>query len=373
MQFRDIPFHTEIKQRLIDMAQSDRVPHALLLEGPEGTAKFALARAFAQYLHCERRGEKDSCGECPSCRQFKAFNHVDTMYSFPVIKAKSGRPTISDDYRTEFIEFVGKNPWMDFQEWLKALGTPNTLPTIYVDEGAELMRRLSYTSHVSKYKTVLMWLPERMKEEMANKILKLVEEPTRDSVFIMTSDAPTEILPTIYSRVQRIKVPRYSEEEVTQFLHAKGVDSSAAADAAALSEGNLNMALHYSAQNPEMSKHFERFKSLMRLSYLKDLGGLKKWSEEVAGLKREQQLHFLNYCSRLLRENYIFNIHDHNLLRLTAAEKEFSKNFSPFVNERNVVDLMQIFTDAARDITGNANSKIVIFDACLQVFMVLRR
>ena len=233
MRFADIPAHEDVKERLRHMADTDRVPHALLLEGPAGSAKFALARAFTQYLHCTSHVDGDSCGHCPSCLQHQAFNHIDTVFSFPVIK-RSGKPAISDDYAEDFRAFMGEYPYMDFDAWRVSLDNLNSQPQIYVDEGQELLRRLSYMARQARYKVVLLWLPERMREDTANKLLKLVEEPFDDTKIIMVSNNARLILPTIYSRTQRIEVRRYSDAEVVGILEARGVDSSQAADVLSL-------------------------------------------------------------------------------------------------------------------------------------------
>ena len=220
MRFADIPGHDDVKKRLREMADSGRIPHALLLEGPAGAGKFALARAFAQYIHCTARTpEGDSCGKCPSCLQHQAFNHIDTVYSFPVVK-KNSKPTISDDYADVFREFMGKYPYMDFDRWLEALDNINAQPQIFVEEGNELLRRLTFMARQARFKVVLLWLPERMKEETANKLLKLVEEPFGDTIFLMVSNNARRILPTIYSRTQRVNVRRYDDDELASILMA---------------------------------------------------------------------------------------------------------------------------------------------------------
>ena len=171
------------------MADADRIPHAILLEGPSGTAKYALARAMAQYIHCTNRSEEDSCGVCASCKQHQSFNNADTYYSFPVVK-RAGKDAISDDFLPAWRLFLAENPMMDFQQWTAALDNINAQPRIYVEEGIGLIRKLSLTAMAADYKIVLMWLPERMKTECANKMLKLVEEPFSDTIFIIP--APNE-------------------------------------------------------------------------------------------------------------------------------------------------------------------------------------
>lgn len=373
MKFCEIPGHEDVKDRLRALVDNNRLPHAILLHGPDGSAKFALARAFAQYIHCTNRHDGDSCGKCPSCLQMKSFNHIDTTYSFPVTKSGSSI-CICNDYIREFAQFIDASPWMDFDTWLEKLGNPNTLPLIYADEGSELIRRLSFTSHASHYKTALMWLPERLHESCANKILKLVEEPFADTVFIMTSDNPRGILPTIYSRVQRIEVPRYSDTEVAQWLIDTGhcADPVTAADAARLSEGNLNRAIRLSGQQEDKGSFFDRFVALMRLAYVRDIAALKKWSAEIGSEKREMQVRFLDYCARMLRENFIYNLHNPALNLQTGQESNFSVRFARFITEKNAPALFEVFNDARNDISHNANGKIVFFDISLSVILLLK-
>lgn len=372
MRYCDIPGHNDIKDRLRKMVDGGRLPHALLIEGPVGTAKFALARATAQYIHCQNRQNGDSCGTCPSCRQHAAVQHIDTLYSFPVTKI-NGKQAISDDWRPEFVELMTESPWMDMDVWLNKLKNPASLPSIYVQEGAELSRRLSYTAHVSKYKIVLMWLPERMEVETANKLLKLIEEPFSDTLFIMTSDNPRLLLPTIYSRVQRVTVKRYDNETIAAYLAHNGVEPDVAAAAAAVAEGNLIQAKKVAGQDANGAVHLERFIKLMRLAYQKDIAALKAWAENIGTDKREPLIQFLKYCVHMIRENFIFNFHNPALNIVTAQEAAFAANFARFVNERNVLSFIKTFDNAINDIANNANAKIVLFDLAITIVMILRR
>lgn len=374
MRFSDIPGHDDVKQHLRALVDNGHLPHALLLEGPEGTAKFALARALAQYIHCSDRHDGEACGVCPSCRQHASFRHIDTIFSFPVIKRAAGKPTLSDDYLQEFTSFVTEHPWMDFDGWLGKLQNPNTLLAIYVDEGAELTRRLSYTAHASKYKIVLMWLPERMQTETANKMLKLLEEPFADTLFIMTSDRPRMLLPTIYSRVQRVAVKRYDNATLAHWLSSEnGIDTQAAADIAIVAEGNINKALNLIGTASDNDMFLDNFTQLMRLAYQKKIGELKAWSLTLGAGKREPLTRFLDYCLRMLRENFMANMHRPELNVMTAKEQAFANNFSRFINERNVLPFYEAFSDARNDIASNANAKIVLFDLAVTVVLMLRK
>ncbi len=372
MKFADVAGHEEVKRRLREMVDNDRIPHALLLEGPSGSGKFMLARAFAQYIHCQHRHNGDSCGQCPSCRQHQAFNHIDTIYSFPVVK-KSGRTALSDDYREQFSEFISESPYMDFDRWVTKLDNINAQPMIYVEEGAELLRRLTYMTRSSRFKTVLLWLPERLKEETANKLLKLVEEPFGDTIFIMVSNNGRGILPTIYSRTQRIAVQRYSDSELEGVLQAQGMDAAQAADMARIADGSVNQAWKTASVSTERRKYFDLFAELMRKAYGRKVLELRGWSKAVAELGREPQMQFIDYCCRLIRESFVMHLHVDSLLTLSAAERGFVDRFFPFINEKNVVDMIELFNRSRRDIAGNGNAKIIFFDLAVRVIMLIRR
>ena len=373
MRFSDIPGHEREKALLREMADNDRIPHALLLEGPSGAGKFMLARAFAQYIHCtDRTADGDSCGRCAACLQHQSFNHIDTVYSFPVVK-KNSKPTVSDDYASDFREFMTASPFMDFNKWLLVLDNINAQPQIYVEEGNELLRRLTFMARRSKYKIAILWLPERLKTETANKLLKLVEEPYADTKFIMVSNDPRQILPTIYSRTQRISVLRYSDNEVAGILEQRGVDPATAADAAIVAEGDVNHAIALAEAGDERLKLLELFKQLMRAAYARQVGKLREWSQEVAALGREPAMTFLDYCCRLFRESFLLHLQVAELQTLNSAEREFTAKFFPFINEKNVLGLIELFDRSRRDIAGNGNAKIVFFDMAVRTIMLIRR
>ena len=374
MRFRDIPGHEDVKERLRAMADERRVPHALLLEGPVGSAKFMLIRALAQYIHCENHTpDGDSCGKCPSCLQHQTFNHIDTIYSFPVIK-KAGKSTISNDCFGDFKNFITDSPYMDIEKWIAMLGNINSQPVIYVEEGAELIRRLNFTARQSLFKIVLLWLPERLKEETANKLLKLIEEPHPDTIFLMSSDNSRAILPTIYSRVQRIAVSRYSDDEIKHFLTASyPVSETDAETLARLSSGNVIEALSLVDISRMRQQFLDYFIELMRKAYQRKIGLLRQWSNDMAALGREQIIKFLDYASRLIRENFILNLHVDRLNYLTEDERKFSVNFARFINERNVLKMFEVLNKAREDIAGNANPKIVLFDLAVKTILLIKQ
>lgn len=374
MKFSDIQGHDDVKRQLVDMVDSNRIPHALLLEGKSGIGKMMLARALAQYIHCPNRSNGDSCGVCPSCIQHQTFNHIDTHFAFPVIKIK-GRSggVISDDWIDQWRQFLSDSPYMDMNLWVEMLGNVNAQPQIFVDESGALIRKLNLTSHASRFKIVLLWLPERMNEPCANKLLKLLEEPHDDTLFILVSNEPAKILPTIYSRLRRVEVKRLPDDTVAAYLENKySVDTEAAGGISRLAEGSILEAVRRLSTSDESRQFLEMYMSLMRLSYQKKVGALRKWSNEVADFGREKCCRFMEYCERLTGENYIYNLRDPRLVMIDHEESRFSANFARFINERNVEKLRTLFIDARRDIAGNANAKIVLFDVAVSIILCLK-
>lgn len=374
MRFSDIPGQEEAKRRLRELAEGGRIPHAILLEGPEGTGKHALARAFLQYVGCHDRRDGDSCGRCASCRQHSALQHIDTVYSFPYVKRKSGGITLSSEYLKEFIEFVHESPFMDSALWLEKLGKPNTRPSMFVEEANELIRRLSFSSHSSPYNSVVIWQVDRLNEPASNKLLKVLEEPPGASIIVMTTDEPMNLLPTIYSRAQRIKVKRLSDEEIADWMvSVSDIDDNTVRQIAPLAEGSLLAAQRLLSSRHDTDRFLEFFKSLMRLAYRRDIAGLKEWSLTVATEKRDTIVEFLEYVARMVRENFVANLHRDNLNLMTAAEKEFSVNFARFINEKNVQYIFDGISEAINDIRGNVSPKIVLFDFAITVILRLKQ
>lgn len=290
MKFKEIPGNEICKQRLIDMVDNDRIPHALLLEGPEGIGKLAMARAMAQYIHCTNKQSGDSCGECAACRQHQTLNHIDTFYVFPVVKLdKMNTPPISDDFLAEWKEFLADGMYADINKWATFFNKKNSHPVTYVTESASLLHKLSFTTHTSRYKVIVWWLPERMNEEASNKLLKMIEEPFPDTLFIMVSNNPKAILPTIYSRVQRIEMRRLSDADVAGILESThSIDPTDAMSIAHISDGNMIKAYANIQTDNDANEFFDFFVTLMRLAYQRKIKDLREWSSDLTALGRER-------------------------------------------------------------------------------------
>lgn len=367
MRFADIPFHNHAKQHLVQMVDEGRMPHALLIAGSEGIGKLAMARALAQYMQCQNRKDGDSCGQCPSCLQHQSLNHADMHFVYPVLKSKPENLFISEDYIAQWRKFLPENKYATLQEWLKAIDAENKRPVMYVEEAAHISSVANLTSYSSPVKIVLIWLPERMMPEAANKLLKIIEEPWEDMQFIMVSNDSSQILPTIFSRTQRVNLPRLSEDEISSMLRTEySVDEAQSRVIARLADGSASTAIAALDTQGENEEFATIFRDVMRRAYTSDARALLQISETVASMGREKNIRLLGYFSRQIRENFIYNMSMPQLNRLTPEESNFSRNFAPFIHAGNVENLLAEVDAASNDIGRNASGKIVMFDMLLR-------
>lgn len=372
MTFADITGMDTIKQELRVMTDSDKIPHALLLHGPQGIGKMRLARAFVQYICCTSRRDGDSCGVCPACRQTAKFNNPDVHYVYPVVKKSSPTRTISTDYIDQWRKMLSDYEFMEPERWLELLDAGNSQPQIYVNESAEIERTATLSTYGSRFKIFVVWLPEKLNEMAANKLLKLVEEPFPDTLFIMVSNNPAAILPTISSRLRRIAVPRPSDNDVATWLVRKGIPQPEAERVARVAQGNLALAVQTALAAGEEIEFLALFKDVMRQAYSRNVAALKTLSEKTAALGREKAIRLLTYFSRMIRENFICNLRIPALRSMTREEEEFASRFAPFIHSGNVECIEREINRAINDISRNANQKIVWFDFMLQLLIMLR-
>lgn len=373
MRFADLIGNKEAITTLRSMVDSNRIPHAILLSGPSGIGKTLAARAFINYLNCENRINGDSCGVCPSCRRNMAGNNPDIHYVYPVFKTSSPKRSVSTDYLEQWGRFLKESPYMDPTKWLEILDAGNSQPAIFVDEANAISIQASVSSYADRYKVFLIWLPERMRQDAANKLLKLIEEPFEDTLFICISNDPAQILPTVASRLRNIAMRKPDKKTITAALMQQGVSKASAETAAKLSEGSLLKAYSLLSSENESQEFSALFKDCMRNAYGKKIQLLRQLSDRLASAGREKSIRILEYFARLTRENFIANLTIPPLNCMTADEEDFSKRFAPFIHSGNVEEIMHQIDFARRDISRNANSKLVWFDFLLQLMLLLRR
>ncbi|MDE5709589.1 DNA polymerase III subunit [uncultured Bacteroides sp.] len=372
--FKDVIGQAAAKQRLIQEVQEGRIPHAQLFCGASGTGKLPLALAYARYISCPNRTETDACGTCPSCVKWDKLVHPDIHFVFPIVKSAKGKKEVCDDYITNWRHLLLTTPYFGLNHWLNEIDAENGQAIIYAKESDEITRKLNLKSSEGGYKAVIVWLPEKLHEVCANKLLKLLEEPPEKTLFLLISEAPEMILPTILSRTQRFNIPKIEETDVAEALQQKyGVQPADSEVIAHLANGNFIKALETIHLNEENELFFDLFVSLMRLSYQRKIREMKQWSEQVAAMGRERQKNFLTYCQRMIRENFILNFHQKEMNYMTINERNFSNRFSPFVNERNVMGIMDELTEAQIHIEQNVNARMVFFDFSLKMIVLLKQ
>lgn len=339
---------SSVKERLLEDLRADRVPHALMFTGPAGSGKLALAVGFAQALLCQHPGEDGRpCGECPSCKMAAKLEHPDLHFTFPIVrgaKIKDAKDALSDYFIKEWRARLLESPYFDLNDWLEDMNAANQQASYYVAEADNIQRKLALKSNQGGRKVMIVWLPEKMNQETANKLLKLFEEPPAGTHFLLVAEEPELVLGTILSRTQRLMVPPLTPEEYRQ------------------------------AHPPRDERQsMELFQMLMRLSYQRKVKDLRDWSEHVAAMGREPQKQFLAFCQRQVRENFIYNFRLPELNTQTEEEAAFSRNFARFINERNVIPITEELARAETDIAQNVNARMVFFTMALKIIVLLIR
>lgn len=381
MQFKDIIGQEDIKQRLRLSVSEGRIPHAQLFYGQSGVGKLSLAIAFAQYLACEHRTPDDSCGQCPSCLQYQKLQHPDLHFAFPIFKEKAGREIVCNDFIEQFRKIILDKQYFSQNDWYTAIGAENKQGVIYEAESSEILKKLSLKAFGKGFKTMIIWLPEKMNIACANKLLKIIEEPPEKTLFILVSEESEKLLTTILSRTQQIHIPNIEEGIIARTLRERDEDLSAtdALNIAHIANGSWLKALKTIESNEDNMAQLDMFTSLMRNAWLvgvkknyNSLLSLRDWSTQMAAQGREAQKNFLQYALNQIRENYIRNLAQPELNYQTSAESLFSERFAPFINERNVEKLLEEFTTAQVQIEQNGNARIILFDLCLQTIVLVK-
>ncbi len=374
MFFRQVIGQEKIKKSLLQAADEGRVSHAQLFAGPDGSGNLAMAMAYAQYVSCSNKQAADSCGECPSCKKYQKLIHPDLHFVFPVVKTPKFKEPVSDNFLEEWRTMVNKHAYFDLDQWFTFIGAENAQGLIYSHQSEEIIRKLNLKSFESEFKVMIIWMPEKMHVSCANKLLKMIEEPPSKTLFLLVTENEEDIISTIRSRCQLVKFPPIDEVSMQRAISAlpdaEGLDL---ANLVHLARGNYRKAMELLQPDDATVFNLERFKELMRYSYGRKFTDLFVWSEQLSNIGREKQKSFLLYGMKLLRENFISNLKNNQLIYMSDEESEFSKRFSPFINERNIIALSELFEEAFNHISMNGNARIIFTDVAFKVTKLIRK
>ena len=372
MYFSDFPGQESTKTQLLDLFKSERVPHALLLNGEEGCGHLQLALSFSSLLLCKSPTPLDACKNCSSCKMYEKYQHPDLHFSYPIHLSKTEHSETSDDQRSSFLEALEKYKCLGKKTWYSKMGNENKQGVIGVKESQVILAKISLKSFFGSAKILLMWMPELMNIQAANKLLKLIEEPPENTYFIFVSNNQSKILPTISSRLQTINVPRLKDENISVFLEEKfQIEPSTAKNIAKISKGNLNRAIntHLDAGISEMNRSL--FVNWMRLCYSRNIANTIDWVNEFSKIGREQIKDFIIYSLEMYRQCIMGN-YNMEIEGVSESEKNFLEKFKPFVNHQNISEINSIMNDAYYHMERNANPKILMLDVSIKLYKLLR-
>jgi DNA polymerase III subunit delta' len=389
MKFSDIIGQEPLKQRLKRTVADNRVSHAQLFLGPEGSGKLALALAYAQYINCRHRTADDSCGECPSCKKYSKLIHPDLHFIYPINKTKEvdEKKVFSKDFIVPWREFLQQNNYyVSLPDWYEKIGIEKKQGMINADEADGINRSLAYKAYEAEYKVMIIWMVEKMNATSANKLLKNLEEPSAKTLFILISENQEQIIATILSRAQLIKFPRLEDADISQALQQQHqVEASEALKIARVADGNYTVALMLAGKTGSGSisleaerERFVVFREWMRRCFTisKDLKEYDKLQETIPLLlgdgSREKQKEMLNYSLNMFRICLQYNVGNQHLVKLDGEELDFVKNFSTFIHPRNISYFDDEFNRAIFHIERNANAQIVLTDLSHLIARILK-
>jgi len=379
VQFSKVVNQKSIKERIIRSVLENRIPHAQLFFGPEGSGNLALAIAYAQFLSCENRQEEDSCGKCSSCKKYEKLIHPDLHFSYPTAPIKEKKAK-SAEFANEWREAVLENPYLSLQDWYEYIGIENKQGFISVEESAEIVRRLTLKTFESKYKVMIIWMPEIMRVDAANKLLKIIEEPPDNTVFILVTENMEQIISTILSRTQLIKINRLSDKELNTALKENfNLEFHDAQRIVHLADGNYNAARSMAKQESVSIEIEKEFIDWMRIclflnrpdkmqdTYKK----LNVWIDVMAKAGRERQKNFISYGLEIAHECLITNYADVSMARMTDEIIPTFSKFVKFIHQNNAEAFADELNKAHLHIGRNANPRILFLDLSFKMNRIL--
>ena len=374
MFFKDVIGQTELKKRLIKSVTEERISHAQLFSGSEGTGKVAMAIAYAQYVSCRNRTETDSCGVCSSCHKYQKLAHPDLHFVFPVFNSAKFKKAVSDDFLPDWREMIHKNPYFNLSQWLTHIDAENAQGLIYERESDSIIKKLNLKSFESEFKVMIIWLPEKMHAACSNKLLKQIEEPSSKTLFILVTENEESVIGTIRSRTQLINFPLVDKKALKNALiNIEGINKEIIPDAVHLANGNYIKALEFLNPSEEEQFYFLKFQEMMRQAYKREVLAQIEWAEEMAKIGRDKQKAFFNFALRIIREYFVMNMKQSNLVYLKKEEKEWGARFAPFINERNIIQFNNEFELAIKHIAMNGSPRIIFLDTALRMVRLIKQ
>ena len=374
MYFRDIIGLTSIKEHLIESVQKGYIPHARMFYGAEGIGKLPLAIAYARYLNCLHPTETDACGKCSSCSKFDKLAHPDLHFAFPMVQRKAEKLIVCDNYLPQWRSFLADNTYFNLGKWLQFIDAKNAQGLIYAQESEEIIRKLNLKVYEGKYKIMIVWLPEKMNLECANKLLKMIEEPPAHTIFLLISEDLDNVIPTIKSRCQPIYIrPIDNSDMIDAIRQNYNLTPSDAQSVAHIADGSYFKAIELIESNDEPQILLNLFNRMMSASFSKKIKEIKEIADELSRTGREVQKSFLIYSLRMFREYFVTNLNAPELVYLNRDEERLGKQYPNTINEANIEVLANEFSLAHRQIEQNGNAKIIFLDLCLKLTMLIKK
>lgn len=369
MQFSDIIDQRDVQKHLVEMISLNRLSHALLFTGKEGSGALPLAIAFSQYIMCEARGETDSCGICTACKKAADLVHPDIHYSYPVIPKKAGDKPVSTDYISEWREFIVQYPYGNAYDWLQFIGAENKQGNITAQECNEIIHKLSLKSFESDYKVLVMWMPEYLDKE-GNKLLKLIEEPPANTIFILVAENESMVLPTIVSRTQLVRVPPIAVEAIEEQLMLKAkLNKDQARQIASVAGGNYRESLQM------LQQASEDWQSLLRewLNAIMKSGPIAqvKWIDEMSRHGREKQKQFLRYFNHLLAQAIKMQAMAGIDFPIPDNERDFALRLNKMAGIEQQRAMIEELDKASFYIERNANAKMLFHALTIRLYHII--
>lgn len=374
VKFEDIIGEEGLKQKLRDAVKNRRLAHTLLFSSADGSSALPMALALAQFVHCTNKVVDDACGSCPSCKQWSGYAHPDVHFSYPFAKQETApKVANSADLADEWRQFLVENTYRTSYSWIQNNSADKKKLLIPKQEADAMFNSIKYKSYLGGYKIGIIWQPEKLHPTASNFLLKMLEEPRDNTLYILVSAKVNDILPTIISRVQHYRFVGNSREEVQQALINKfAISASVAESAASLANGSVGLAKEYADSLDGKTSFYEDFVAWMRLCFAKDLEGIQSFVEIQAQSGREVIKNFLIFCLEQIRKCLWLNSNAYTFESLPQKEQAFFNKFSPFVKLNLLSNYHNTFNNAIGDVLWNGNAKIILTDLSFKIMVLLK-